>query len=570
MPHDDEFHYMMSTQFEACDARRAFPCFDEPSLKATFNLSIEIPADQVALSNMPEKETVAVGTDKKLVTFETTPVMSTYLLAWAVGDFEYIEAFTERRYNGKQLPVRVYTTRGLKEQGRWALEHAPKVIDYFSEQFEIDYPLPKSDILAVHEFTHGAMENWGLVTYRLTAILFDEKLSDSRYKNRIAYVVAHELAHQWFGNLVTMSWWNGLWLNEGFATWGGWLATDFLHPDWEVWAQFVEEGHSAAFQLDAVRSSHPIEVTVRDALDVNQIFDKISYLKGCSIIRMLASHLGIKTFLKGIGIYLRKHAYENATTEDLWAALSEASGQDINKIMEPWVKKIGFPVLTVAENKETKQITLKQSRFLSTGDVKAEEDETTWWVPFALREKKGKVDDSVPTSMTTKEYTVRGVDDDFYILNAGATAFYRVNYPPERLKKLGTQLDKLSVEDKIFITGSAAEIAFAGYGTTPALLSFVQGFKNETHVRVLNQALDAIGQIKSIFGDDKQILAGLQKFTLQLIENGLKQVGWEPVAGEDYNKTLLRKRLLLTAIVNGHEEYVITSTAAIENVKADL
>lgn len=555
---------MMSTQFEACDARRAFPCFDEPSLKATFNLSIEIPADQVALSNMPEKETVAVGSDKKLVTFETTPVMSTYLLAWAVGDFEYIEAFTERRYNGKQLPVRVYTTRGLKEQGRWALEHAPKVIDYFSEQFEIDYPLPKSDILAVHEFTHGAMENWGLVTYRLTAILFDEKLSDSRYKNRIAYVVAHELAHQWFGNLVTMSWWNGLWLNEGFATWGGWLATDFLHPDWEVWAQFVEEGHSAAFQLDAVRSSHPIEVTVRDALDVNQIFDKISYLKGCSIIRMLASHLGIKTFLKGIAIYLRKHAYENATTEDLWAALSEASGQDINKIMEPWVKKIGFPVLTVAENKETKEITLKQSRFLSTGDVKAEEDETTWWVPFALREKKGEVDEFGPSSMTTKEYTIRGVDDDFYILNAGATAFYRVNYPPERLQKLGTQLDKLSVEDKIFITGSAAEIAFAGYGTTPALLSFVQGFKNETHVRVLNQALDSIGRIKSIFGDDKQILAGLQKFTLQLIENGLKQVGWEPVAGEDYNKTLLRKRLLLTAIVNGHEEYVIASTAAMK------
>lgn len=205
VPHDDEFHYMMSTQFEACDARRAFPCFDEPNLKATFDLALEIPADQVALSNMPVKETTPVGDGaRKLVAFETTPVMSTYLLAWAVGDFEYVEAFTERRYNGKQLPVRVYTTRGLKEQGHWALEHAPKVIDYFSEQFDIDYPLPKSDILACHEFTHGAMENWGLVTYRMTAILFDEKLSDSRYKNRIAYVVAHELAHQWFGNLVTM------------------------------------------------------------------------------------------------------------------------------------------------------------------------------------------------------------------------------------------------------------------------------------------------------------------------------------------------------------------------------
>lgn len=220
--------------------------------------------------------------------------------------------------------------------------------------------------------------------------------------------------------------------------------------------------------------------------------------------------------------------------------------------MSSWIGKIGFPVVTVSESKGS-EITIKQSRFLSTGDVKASEDETTWWIPLALRTSAGK-EGSAPATLTSKEYTIRGLDDDFYVLNAGATAFYRVNYPPERLAKLGTQLDKLSVEDKIFITGSAAEMAFAGYSTTPALLSFVRGFKDETHVRVLNQALDAIGQIKSIFGDDKQVNDGLQKFTLQLIENGLKTIGWEPAAGEDYNKTLLRKRLLLSAIVNGDEE----------------
>lgn len=240
VPKDEEHHYMFSTQFESCSAREAFPCFDEPNLKATYDVEIEIPEDQTALSNMPEKQIRKSNTKGlKIVSFDRTPIMSTYLLAWAFGDFEYIEDFTRRKYNGRNLPVRVYTTRGLKDQGRYALEHAHKTIDLFSEIFQIEYPLPKSDLLAVHEFSHGAMENWGLVTYRTTAVLFDEANSDQRYKNRVAYVVAHELAHQWFGNLVTMDWWNELWLNEGFATWVGWYATNRFHPDWNVWAQFV-------------------------------------------------------------------------------------------------------------------------------------------------------------------------------------------------------------------------------------------------------------------------------------------------------------------------------------------
>ncbi|KAL8690303.1 MAG: hypothetical protein Q9218_004223 [Villophora microphyllina] len=191
VPLDGEDHCMFSTQFESCDARRAFPCFDEPNLKATFALRIEIPEDLCALSNMPEKESKASNGGLKVVSFERSPVMSTYLLAWAFGDFEYVEEFTLRKYNGKPLPVRVYTTRGLKDQARFGLENASKVVDYFSELFGIDYPLPKLDLLAVHEFSHGAMENWGLITYRTTAILFDEQRSAAKYKNRVAYVVAH-------------------------------------------------------------------------------------------------------------------------------------------------------------------------------------------------------------------------------------------------------------------------------------------------------------------------------------------------------------------------------------------
>lgn len=309
VPMEGEHHLMFSTVFESSDARRAFPCFDEPNLKATFDLSLEIPEDLVGLSNMPEKQTEKAESGLKVVHFEKTPVMSTYLLAWAIGDFEYVEAFTKRKYNGKPLPVRVYTTRGLKEQGMLGLTRCVQVVDYFSAIFKLDYPLPKIDLLAVHEFSHSAMENWGLIVYRTTAILFDEEKSDPKYKNTITYVVAHEVAHQWFGNLVTMDWWNELWLNEGFATWVGWLAVNHLEPQFHVWSQFVQEAMQAAQNLDGLRASHPVEVPVRDALEVDQIFDAISYLKGSSVIRMLSSHLGEEVFLQGVSSYLKKHAY---------------------------------------------------------------------------------------------------------------------------------------------------------------------------------------------------------------------------------------------------------------------
>ncbi len=551
VPRDSEFHYMLSTQHEVCDARRSFPCFDEPNLKITFEFAIEIPADQVAVANMPVKEIRETKPGKKLVSFERTPVMSTYLLAWAVGDFEYTEAFTDRVYNGKKVPVRVYTTRGLKEQGQWAFEHAPKVIDFFSEQFDIDFPLPKSDILAVHEFTHGAMENWGLVTYRMTAILFDEKLSDVQYRVRIAYAVAHELAHQWFGDLVTMDWWDELWLNEGFATWAGWLALDHLHPDWEVWVRFGTEGMTDALGLDAVRASHPIQVPVRDALEVNQLFDMISYLKSCSMIRMLASNVGVKNFLKGVSIYLKKHAYGNAKTVDLWACIGEATGLDINALMAPWIEKIGYPVLTVTEGSGS--IGIDQSRFLSTGDVKPEDDTTTWWVPIPLQGKTG-VEGTTPLALTTKKSTIEGVNEDYYLLNAGATGFCRINYPASRLATLGTQLDRLSPEDKVFIIGSAADLAFSGDGSSAALLAFIRGLKDESRFPVLAKALASLAELRIVFGDDAKTKKALENFTLQLIDKQLNKLGWVPAEGEEFNTTLLRKRLLEVAIANGHEK----------------
>ncbi|EKG11117.1 Peptidase M1 alanine aminopeptidase/leukotriene A4 hydrolase [Macrophomina phaseolina MS6] len=548
---DDEYHYMFSTQFESCDARRAFPCFDEPNLKATFDFEIEVPEDQTALSNMPEKETKkASKSGFKVVSFEKTPVMSTYLLAWAVGDFEYVEDFTRRKYNGKSLPVRVYTTRGLKEQGQFALEHAHKTVDYFSEIFRIEYPLPKVDLIAVHEFSHGAMENWGLITYRTTAVLFDPEKSDQKYKNRVAYVVAHELAHQWFGNLVTMDWWSELWLNEGFATWVGWLAVDHLHPEWNVWGQFCSESLQSAFNLDSLRNSHPIEVPVRNALEVDQIFDHISYLKGSSVIRMLSAHLGVETFLLGVSQYLNAHKFGNATTNDLWSALSKASGQDVNTFMDPWIRKIGFPVVTVAE--EPGQISVQQRRFLLTGDVQAEEDQTTWWIPLGLK-TASKTESSTAGALTTKEDTIRGVDDSFYKLNADQTGFYRTNYPPERLLKLGENKDKLSIEDKIGLIGDAAALAQSGDANTAAFLALLGGFQSESEYIVWQQILLTLGNVRSIFSENEEISKGLRLLTRKLVTPATDKIGWEFAENEDFLKGQLRSLLISAAGLAGHE-----------------
>ncbi|PGH23121.1 hypothetical protein AJ80_02749 [Polytolypa hystricis UAMH7299] len=554
-PKDGDQYYMLSTQFEACDARRAFPCFDEPNLKSTFDFEIEIPKDLTALSNMPVKN-VRDGSsaDLKFVSFDRTPIMSTYLLAWAVGDFEYVEATTERKYNGAGIPVRVYTTRGLKEQARFALSYAHRTIDYFSEIFEIDYPLPKSDLLAVHEFAMGAMENWGLVTYRTTAVLFEEGKSDAKYKNRIAYVVAHELAHQWFGNLVTMDWWNELWLNEGFATWVGWLAVDHFHPEWNVWSQFVAEGTQTAFQLDALRASHPIEVPVKNALDVDQIFDHISYLKGSSVIRMLSSHLGQETFLRGVASYLKAHAYTNATTNDLWSALSKASNQDVHNFMDPWIRKIGFPLVTVTE--EPNQISLKQKRFLARGDVKPEEDETVWWIPLGIKAgPKSTVNEQ--QSLVAKSDTIRGIDEQgFYKLNKDQCGFYRTNYPPERLARLGKSQDLLSTEDKIGLIGDASALAVSGEGTSAALLSLVEGFQNESDYLVWSQIATSLGNLRSVFSANDEVAAGLKKFIVKLTTPAVEKVGWEFRPDEDYLTGQLRRLLIATAGHAGHQETV--------------
>lgn len=542
---------MLSTQFEATDARRAFPCADEPELKATFAVTLAARSDWTIIGNMPIATAKTTG-NTQIVKFETTPIMSTYLLAWAIGDFEYIEGFTDRSYNGKKVPVRVYTTKGLSKQGQLALDTATKIIDYFSEIFEIDYALPKCDLLAVPEFNAGAMENWGLITYRNTALLYDEATSDSSYKATVLEVVAHELAHQWFGNLVTMSWWNELWLNEGYATYVSWLAVDHLHPEWQVFSRFVSETLQGALGLDSLRNSHPIEVPVKSALEIDQIFDNISYLKGGSVIRMISTQLTDKVFVKGVANYLKKHAYGNAKTVDLWAALSEASGIDVDAAIGTWTLKIGFPIVSVVE-KDNGDVVLRQDRFLSTGDATEEENQTIWWIPLVISSGPGDEDfiAGAPSILDTKEITVPGLaKEKFFKLNKNQTGVYRVNYSAERLASIAASIDNLTLNDKIGLLADAAACCTAGIGSISGLLSVMSALKHETDYDLWSEILGRLDNIKSVwFEQPKEVIEGIQKFTQELLVFNMERLGWEFPEGEDYLQSQLRS-LIIGAAVN--------------------
>ena len=308
---------MASTQFEALDARRAFPCWDEPAMKAIFTISMIIPEDLTAVANMPETSCSLLPNNLKKITFEKTPIMSTYLVAFAVGRFDYLQSKTK---NG--VVFRVYCQPGKIEFARFALDTGVRCLQFLDDYFEIPYPLPKCDMMSITEFAAGAMENWGLITYRESAILIDAASAEVSMKQRVAMVVCHELAHQWFGNLVTMNWWCDLWLNEGFANFTQHFVTDALFPEWKIWENYVADSVGVAFKLDSLRSSHPIQVPIAHAEEVEEVFDGISYCKGSAVINMVYKVLGPENFRKGLQLYFKRHAYQNTETVDLWYAYS--------------------------------------------------------------------------------------------------------------------------------------------------------------------------------------------------------------------------------------------------------
>ena len=546
---DGETRYLATTQFEPTDARRAFPCWDEPAKKATFEVTLVFSDEYQAVSNTPVVEEAVPGPGLKSVRFAETPIMSTYLLVFIVGNLTSIK---ERADGG--TTVGVWTTPGKEDQASFALDTSVKLLSYFNEYFGIPYPLPKLDHIAIPDFAAGAMENWGAVTYRETALLVDPDNSSAGTRQRVAEVIAHEMAHMWFGDLVTMEWWDDLWLNESFASWMGNKAVDWLFPEWEMWTQFVNMDTNRALSLDGLKNSHPIEQAVKNPAEVSQLFDAISYSKGASVIRMLENFLGEESFRKGLNRYLSSHMYDNARTEDLWSALETESGRPVTAIMDSWVKQMGYPVLQVESDRTGGQTTLSvtQERFvydrlLGDSGPDSDSDNEVWRVPVSASQGR---EESTVTVMDGRQtqIDVPGSSDGWVKLNPLQTGFFRVNYSTEDWQRLVPAIESLELHatDRLGVQNDAYALSRAGLLPVTQFLSLAQAYKNEDDASVWSDLASNLRDIEQLISDEA-IHPAYQGFAREIFGPAARKIGWEPKPGEGHLDALLRSTVLSQA-----------------------
>lgn len=541
-----ETKHIATTQFEATDARRAFPCFDEPAQKAVFDVSLIVPGTHTAISNtLPTKISEHEG-GYKVIEFASTPKMSTYLLAFIIGEFEFVEGYTKDK-----TQVRVFTTPGKKHQAKFALDVAIKSLEFYNNYFGIPYPLKTLDMIAIPDFESGAMENWGAVTYRETAILVDDEHSSLSNKQWVALVIAHELAHQWFGNLVTMHWWTDLWLNEGFASYIEYLAVDHIFPNWKIWDQFLTSDTAVALRLDALTNSHPIEVKVNHPSEINEIFDAVSYSKGASVIRMLAEYLGHDDFKKGLQHYLKKHSYKNTHTTDLWESFEKISKKPVKKIMANWTGKTGYPLLSLKMG-SNKVYKVNQERFFSSRiSQKKNKESVTWQIPIAYESNR-----EIQKELLTKK-SAPLLGTSIGKVNVGESSLVRVRYDEETLARLANEIQsgKLGVHDRLGIIRDLFALAEGGYISTATALEFSLVYKNETEYIVWAEISSGINRVYNIITDES-FKNEYKKYALALFSPLAQKIGWEKKharngkqggKGEDHSHTFLRSLALANA-----------------------
>lgn len=537
------------TQFESTDARRCFPCWDEPACKATFEFSMTIDENLLGLSNMPVVEETKVENGLKKLQFESTPIMSTYLAAFYVGVADYVES--ETKYGVK---VRVYTPVGKKEHGQFALDMGVKSLEFYEDYFNVKFPLPKCDQIGLDDFSAGAMENWGLVTYRSNCLLIDPANSSTAVKERVAIVVAHELAHQWFGNLVTMEWWTHLWLNEGFASFMEYLACDAIHPDYNVFDTFVKNDFSMGMELDALDSSHPIEVPVNHPSEVDEIFDHISYCKGSSTIRMLHSWIGDDNFRKGMTDYLNTHAYKNALTEQLWEKLEKSSNMPVAEVLSTWTSKTGFP-LVEAEFINKTTLKLSQKRFSANGPEHMASDTSLWKIPIQICNSDSPQKCVQTVLLEDASLTVTIPETSWTKINCGAVGFYRVKYNKTDLANIN--VDTLMVRDRLQLQSDTFALCKAGYAPITDYFELLNSYKNEGDYSVMTNILSNLGDISLLARNlPESVQNNMKTWKCQLLSNLKTKLGWEKKDSDTHSDKLLRSTVMDVLGKSGDSEVV--------------
>lgn len=540
---DGQEKQLMASQFESHFAREAFPCIDEPEAKATFDLTLLSPVNETILSNTPIKEQSTEG-NKLTTTFQTTPIMSTYLLAFVYGELGFKEATTD-----SGTVIRTYATLDNVEYTDFALEVAVKCLEYFESYFDVPFPLPKCDFVALPDFAAGAMENWGLITFREHVMLVDPKNTSLSIKQYVAEVVCHELTHQWFGNLVTMRWWTDLWLNEGFANVMAYRAVDQLFPEWQMMSQYIVGEQQLALKLDALENTHPIEVAVKHPDEIRSIFDTISYSKGGSSILMLATYLGKDVFRDGLRHYLKKHAYHNTDTIDLWEALETVSKKPVKQMMEAWTSQPGYPLVRAEVDGQT--VRLAQEQFLVNPVSRQQDNSNRLW-PIALN---GGADVPEVLEKASLDFTMQ--DPSSLKLNQGQTSFCRVIYDPTQTRHLADRImdNQLASLDRLGILSDAFEAAKAGYHDTTSALTLMEAYQHEDQEPVWNVVVSNFSAIRSTM-DDEALRESMKPYGRDLVAEQLKRLGLHSKADDSHFDKLLRPTILGMAAISDEKSVI--------------